>query len=146
TANSAGFIAALRIPTKSGEDFLLVTDDTWECSRAPEGPGWNAEWLSSATEPAKWEPAHVIGPMGVNPWIKLSRGDHPLLPLSRKEFTAEKPVKQALIHASGLGHYVLSVNGAKVGDHFLDPPWSRYEKTVYYNTFDVTDKLRAGEN
>ncbi len=146
TANSAGFVAALRVPLKSGETFTLVSDASWESSRAPEGPDWHPEWVKAATEPPAWEAVHVFGRMGINPWIKISRGEHPVLPIFRKEFNSNKPVSKALIHVSGLGHYVLSINGSKVGDHFLDPPWSKYEKTVYYNTFDVTDKLRSGDN
>lgn len=33
-----------------------------------------------------------------------------------------------------------------MGNHFLDPGWTRYDKEAQYVTFDVTDNLQPGEN
>lgn len=68
------------------------------------------------------------------------------LPILRREFTVEKPLKQATIFISGLGHFDLQVNGKKVGDHFLDPGWTNYDKAALYVAFDVTKELQAGIN
>ena len=68
------------------------------------------------------------------------------LPIFRKDFTITKPVCRSQISVCGLGQYVLSLNGKQVGDDFLAPAWSVYEKTVYYNTFDPTELLQNGEN
>jgi len=68
------------------------------------------------------------------------------LPIFRKPFEIQSDVKSAKVYVCGLGHYELFVNGQKAGEHFLDPAWSLYEKTVYYNTFDITDFLRVGSN
>ncbi len=38
------------------------------------------------------------------------------------------------------------INGDKVGDNFLDPAWSDYDKIVCYVPFDVTDRLQQGAN
>mgnify|MGYP000170489669 CR=1 FL=1 len=35
---------------------------------------------------------------------------------------------------------------AKKGKSEFAPLWSDYDKTVYYNTYDVTEQLRRGEN
>ena len=59
----------------------------------------------------------------------------------RKEFTTTKRIKNAIIDISGLGHYELTLNGDKIGDYQFDPMWSDYDKTIYYNTFDVTEEL-----
>lgn len=45
-----------------------------------------------------------------------------------------------------LGHYRLNINGTTVGDAEFAPVWSEYDKTVYYNVFDVTDLIAAGGN
>ena len=52
-----------------------------------------------------------------------------------------KKVKSAIIYISGLGHYELTLNGEKLGNAQFDPMWSDYDKTIYYNAYDVTDQL-----
>lgn len=47
---------------------------------------------------------------------------------------------------SGLGAYVLSINGRRVGEDILQPAFSDYNKTIYYNNYDITAYLCAGEN
>ncbi|MFT4030928.1 MAG: family 78 glycoside hydrolase catalytic domain [Siphonobacter sp.] len=65
---------------------------------------------------------------------------------ARKDFTVKgKPLK-ARIYATGLGDYVLKLNGQRVGDMMLTPGWTDYLKKVYYQTYDVTDLLKSGEN
>ncbi|HWB91187.1 MAG TPA: family 78 glycoside hydrolase catalytic domain, partial [Puia sp.] len=68
------------------------------------------------------------------------------LPLFRREFTIDKPVLRATAFISGLGHFELSVNGSKTGDHFLDPGWVRYDKKALYVALDLTSQLREGVN
>jgi len=40
----------------------------------------------------------------------------------------------------------MSINGEKVGDHFLDPGWTQYSKHALYVTFDITSQLQQGNN
>ncbi len=73
-------------------------------------------------------------------------------PMYRKAFTAEKQIKSARLYASALGLYEIEINGSKVGDDFFNPGWTAYELNqddnnyVMYQTFDVTDYLKIGEN
>jgi len=60
----------------------------------------------------------------------------------RKDFTAERKVRKAVVYVCGLGHYELTLNGEKVGDEIFTPLWSDYDKTLYYNVYDVTSLLR----
>jgi len=64
----------------------------------------------------------------------------------RKSFFPKKEITKATTFICGLGHYELTINGEKVGDGEFTPFWSDYDKTVYYNTFDVTSYLKKGEN
>ncbi len=66
--------------------------------------------------------------------------------LLRSEFDLPRKVADATVYVCGLGHYELSINGRKVGDGEFTPLWSDYDRTVYYNTYDVTDYVRKGEN
>jgi hypothetical protein len=69
-----------------------------------------------------------------------------VVPYFRKEFSSVKKLKAALVFIGGLGHYELYINGKRQGDRFLSPGWTDYDVTCYYNTFDVTDQIRRGEN
>lgn len=70
----------------------------------------------------------------------------PTLPLFRKVFTIKKPIHNATLFVTGLGHYEASVNGNRIGNAFLSPGWTHYDKTVLYNTYDITKKLSVGQN
>lgn len=65
----------------------------------------------------------------------------------RKEFSLDrKQVTDAVLYVSGMGHYKLSINGTGVGNAEFAPVWSEYDKTVYYNVFDVTRLIATGGN
>lgn len=69
------------------------------------------------------------------------------MPMFRKRFSLpDKEIKQAIVYVCGFGHFDLSLNGLKVGDHFLDPGWTKYDKEALYVAFDVTDCLHKGNN
>ena len=73
-------------------------------------------------------------------------------PLSRqsiwlkKEVKLGKGIKKATIQIAGLGFYELMVNNQKVSDAIFAPLWSDYDKTVFYNTYDVTSLIASGKN
>lgn len=69
-----------------------------------------------------------------------------VVPLFRKEFMITGEIKEATISICGLGHYELQLNGTKVGDRFLSPGWSNYQKRSLYNTYEIASNLKKGEN
>ena len=70
------------------------------------------------------------------------------LPLIAKSFETEggKEIKSATLYSSGLGIYEMRLNGSKVTENVLEPGLTDYEKSIFYNTYDVTDLLNEGEN
>ena len=64
----------------------------------------------------------------------------------RKSFVAEKAIRRAVAYTTALGLYELRLNGEKVGEQYLLPGWTDYNKRLYYQTFDLTDRLQQGEN
>ncbi len=88
----------------------------------------------------------VPGIHGFDKSLKNRYTKRSTVPLFRKTFEVNKTIDKATINISGLGHYELYVNGDKVGDRFLSPGWSYYEKRALYNTFDITELLNKGEN
>ena len=67
-------------------------------------------------------------------------------PLLRKAFQLDRPVKRAMLYYAAPGMAELSINGTKVGDAVLDPPFTDYSKRIVYRTYDVTGMLASGEN
>ncbi|MGS2739442.1 family 78 glycoside hydrolase catalytic domain [Sinomicrobium sp. M5D2P17] len=59
-------------------------------------------------------------------------------PYFRKEFTPEKKVVKAKAYITAAGLYELYINGNKIGDHLLDPIYTRFDKRNLYVTYDVT--------
>ena len=64
----------------------------------------------------------------------------------RKEFSVSKSISRAVIYISGLGHYKLWLNGSEASKDIFTPAWSDYDKTVYFNAFDVKDLLLQKQN
>jgi alpha-L-rhamnosidase len=58
---------------------------------------------------------------------------------------AERPVR-ARLYATARGVYEPGLNGERVGDLELAPGWTEYHRRLQYQTFDVTDQVRAGAN
>ena len=56
----------------------------------------------------------------------------------RKEIDIGKQVKRAVVYFCGLGFSDLSIDGQKIGDYFLGPGFTTYNKRTYYLAFDVT--------
>lgn len=69
-----------------------------------------------------------------------------ILPLFRKEFKVAKTIKKATLFIAGLGHFEASINGQKIGDHFIDAGWTKYDKEALYVMFDLTKQLKIGNN
>lgn len=64
----------------------------------------------------------------------------------RRSFKPYKTVKHAELRICGLGFYEATINGQKVGDSEFAPSWSDYDKTVFFNVYDVTQQIRQGDN
>lgn len=62
-----------------------------------------------------------------------------------KTFTAEN-LRKARLYVTACGLYELAINGKRVGDFVLAPGYTDYRKRIQYQTYDVTDLIRSGEN
>ena len=64
----------------------------------------------------------------------------------RHTFTIDSKVKRAILYVSGLGYGTTYINNKPVSPDIFGTLQTDYTKTVYYNTYDVTDLLRRGSN
>ncbi len=92
-------------------------------------------WFETAKMRDPWQAKWITSPFekDVHPWFI-------------KRFKIDKPVESARVYATGLGVYELFVNGGKAGDEILAPFFNDYESFIQYQTYDVTESLRQGEN
>ncbi len=61
----------------------------------------------------------------------------------RTSFKTSQNVKRATLHIAGLGLYEAMLNGEKIGNDVLAPAPSNYEKSIHYNSYDVTSMLKG---
>ncbi len=62
-----------------------------------------------------------------------------------KKFTAHTGEK-ATLRATALGLYFAELNGVRVGDRYLTPGWTSYNKMLQVQEYDVSAMLKDGEN
>lgn len=100
-------------------------------ARLPEGRKFHGGELKKPEVKAAWEAVDTLAKKSI---------------CLRREFRGDKMIAEATAYVCGLGFYEFSLNGKKVGDSEFAPLWSDYDKSVYYNTYDVTAHLQSGEN
>ncbi len=73
-------------------------------------------------------------------------GHTPPSPYLRRSFPIEKPFVSARLYVTARGIFDAYLNGVRVGDDYLAPGWTNYQKRIYVQTYDVTSLLKQGEN
>lgn len=86
---------------------------------------WKAKWISSGI------PADSVDGR---------------IPHLNKSFTASKKVKQARLFITARGLYEASINGKRIGDAYLTPGWTSYNKHLQYQVYDITSDIKKGAN
>ncbi|MDQ0062258.1 family 78 glycoside hydrolase catalytic domain [Paenibacillus harenae] len=106
-----------------------------------------SEW----SEPASWEMGLLEDHEWTASWI--GQGDHTMgnkssAPQAATDFEVPdcKRIVKARAYISGLGLFQASINGSRLDDHFFNPGESDFSKTVYYVTYDITNRLKNGTN
>ena len=99
--------------------------------------GGESEW----SETAWFETAKYGEPWSAR-WIGWNRE----FPQLRKSFKVDKPVASARAYACGVGLYAMYLNGERIGDEYLAPGFTAYDSWIQYQTYDITEQLRQGEN
>lgn len=143
---------------ESGKKYfwkVRIWDENKQVSLWSEIASWEMGLLSKSN----WDGAQWIAHEKLDPDLRLIPGVHgngdnlgekavqrPVIPLFRKSFHITKKLSSAVLSVSGLGNYEAYINGDKVGNSFLAPSWTDYDKTVLYNTYNVTPMLQEGEN
>ncbi|HXL54718.1 MAG TPA: alpha-L-rhamnosidase N-terminal domain-containing protein, partial [Chitinophagaceae bacterium] len=109
----------------------------------------NAGKASAWSEPAFWQ----MGLLNANDWkakwIEQGFAEDAVQrtsPLFRKEFKTSKKIQSATAYITAHGLYEACINGKRVGDYYLTPGWTNYNKRLQYQTYDATNLLNEGSN
>lgn len=105
---------------------------------------WGNRGSEAVSPAATFETAKMEEPWHGD-WIAadLNKEIHPLF---RKDFLIPEKVVSARAYVCGLGLYELFVNGQKAGDEFLAPGFHAYDFWLQYQTYDITDLVKSGQN
>jgi alpha-L-rhamnosidase len=129
----------VRIKDNNGEYSSFSAPSFFETAFL-EQDDWKAKWIAA---PNVWDWPEFLkrrkrleGMEDNSPWANNS-------PLFRKEFQCTKEVESARMYVTGLGYYEAYINGKKVGDHQLDPAFTRYDKTILYAVYDISNLLKG---
>ncbi len=107
------------------------SDTAWFETAMLSESDWVARWIGDDKPvPVNEEDFYAADPM----------------PVFRDVFDVNKRITQARLYITGLGYYEAYLNGKKVGDHVLDPGWTKYDRQVQYAVYDITGLLKKGKN
>ena len=103
------------------------------------------EWSEEASfemgllSPDDWKAQWLTGNYRVDPKLRYP------VDCFQKKFKA-KGVTKARLYATACGIYEVRINGQKAGNFCLAPGHTDYKQRIQYQTADVTDLVREGEN
>lgn len=111
---------------------------------------WDNNGKPSAwSEPAFFQTALMNEADGKAKWIEspldANSGERPAI-LFRRQFNLAKKIKSASVYVTAHGMYELQLNGKRVGDAYLAPGWTSYNKRLQYQMYDVTAMMNNGAN
>lgn len=111
-------------------------------SDGKEQSAWSetAHFITALTDSVQWK-APFISAETDDSYKKCSKGTY-----VRGTFTLRGKIKEAFACTTALGLYNFYLNGRKVGDDEMTPGWTSYQKHLLYQTYEVTQYLKEGEN
>lgn len=109
---------------------------------------WKGHWITTECAKVSIEPEFTLEEMfsgKLRPQAPVEERLHPTVYFKRL-FTTRELVKQAELMITSRGIYQAYLNGENVTEAIFTPDYTEYEKFLMYQTYDVTDLLKEGEN
>lgn len=127
-----------RLINYSGKELSPQTKYYWKVRT------WDKDGKSSFSKIASFETGMLGQRNWKGKWISDGKDvNHKPAPYFRKEFSLKKPIKSARAYIAVAGLYELSINGRKIGNHQLDPMYTRFDRRNLYVTHDISDVLKS---
>ncbi len=105
---------------------------------------WGVDGTKSAWSDPSIVEAGLVEPADWNAWMITPHADP--APLVRRAFRLPRGAASARLYVTAHGLYRAEINGRPVGDEAFTPGWTTYRRRLRYQTYDVTDLLRDGDN
>ena len=135
----------LNRPRKVGMFLTGVRQDSGRCTVKALKISANGELLADENSTA----IRGLGEKGAD-GIALENAFNLINPVPalnvRRIFKAKGTIKKARIYAAARGFYKLYINGESASESFYNPGFTDYRKRIQYQTYDITDRLKAGKN
>ncbi|MGN6639773.1 MAG: alpha-L-rhamnosidase N-terminal domain-containing protein, partial [Mucilaginibacter sp.] len=138
SSDSSVFITYKGKPLASGTKYywrVKVWDNHGAASQWSTTAWWQTALFNTSDWKAKW----------ITPGFAEDTLNRPS-PLMRKQFDLHKKIRSAVAYITAHGMYEARINGQRVGDAYLTPGWTSYSHRLEYQTYDVTDMLKEGQN
>lgn len=109
----------------------------WDKDGLPSTENYVASFETGMMETKNWKGS----------WISdnMNKGEK-AAPYFRKSFELIKKIRSARAYIAVAGLYELYINDKKIGDHCLDPMYTRFDRRLLYVSYDVTSALQNGGN
>lgn len=108
---------------------------------------WDKDHKALLSSVASFETAMLNMDQWKGYWISDHKSiDEKAAPYFRHEFSIKKKIVSARAYIVAAGLYELYINGQRIGDHRLDPMYTRFDRRNLYVTYDVTAELQKGKN
>lgn len=104
-------------------DNVYTSDVTYFETGVMDDHNWKGSWISD-THDIRLKPAAYF----------------------RKALDVKRCIKEARAYIAVAGLYELYINGLRIGDHRLDPAYTRFDRRTLYLTHDITQSLKQGDN
>jgi alpha-L-rhamnosidase len=125
-------------PLQSGKKY------NWQV-RVWDNKGKSSSWSA----PASFQMALLNKSDWKAKWIEIGYAEDSVnrpVQYFRKSFSTHKKIASATAFITAHGMYEAQINGKRVGDCYLTPGWTSYNKRLQYQVFDVTNLLNSETN
>lgn len=155
---------------QASSDSTFATVDFWDTGKTPSDDFsviYAGEALGSRDRAywrvRSWDASDAVGAWSEASWFELAfmnQSDWAAqwitneqyvqgingLPMFAKSFNASCSPEKARLYLLGLGVQWATLNGVPVSDEMLGPSYSTMNKTLFYNSYDVTGLITSGAN
>jgi alpha-L-rhamnosidase len=138
TGSQSLYVPYAGSPLASGNIYywqVRVWDNNGKVSDWSEKAYWQMGLLKSSDWKGKWIESGLASDTVNGPAI-----------LFRKEFSSRKKVSSATAFITTHGMYEAYLNGKKIGNGYLTPGWTSYQKRLQYQVYDITELIENGGN
>ena len=149
TLDKANAPGNLPTPNRFGKPSEVIcalgTDLTWKAT-LEEQKGWNgtnfndSEWANAKY--ASFVSKDGKEGLDSGPWGKLRRRSEEISPAFQKTFKLTKKVKTARLAVCAPGLFDFYLDNQKIGEQHLTPSFTRYDKRIFYNVYDLDSYLQ----